>query len=87
MIVYDTIWYYVMLYVPVKNYPFLYWCILDMELLPYFQPMFPLSSETHSHNIETPNPIETSQANSLFNTFQSTILSSNPNLTQSPPEP
>ena len=43
--------------------------------------MFPLSSETHSHNIETPNPIEISQANSLFNTFQSTILSSNPNLT------
>jgi hypothetical protein len=25
--------------------------------------MFPLSSETHSHNIDTPNPLETSQAN------------------------
>jgi hypothetical protein len=28
------IWYYVILYFPVENYPVLYWCILDMELLP-----------------------------------------------------
>ena len=45
----------------------------------------------HQRHIHTtsihPTQSKRPKANSQFNTFQSTILSSNPNLTQSPPEP